>query len=217
MAAPIVTGAVALIKSLNKNMPSRDIIRLLQTTGIPVASSRKIGNLIQLDKALAAVRNSGGHTPPAPDCSLIARRIDSLYRAIELLKQQCPQYSSPDTMKLPDVIRNPTTLNGRWKSTTSIYNMQMEEVSIYFDFDNERGTLSLVENNGRTCSAPIRVNITGNNLDITQEDYARCDDGSKYVKYRFICTADKNGNARCVAENVDNKLNKVVFNLVKIR
>jgi hypothetical protein len=214
MAAPIVTGGVALIKSINKNMSSRDIIRLLQSTGIPVNSSKHIGNIIQLDKAIAAITGSGATFPA--DCRNIARQIDSLTRVIEQLKRQCPQYASQDTMKLPGIIKKPETLNGRWKSTTDIYNIQMEKVSIYFEFDNGRGELILVEDSGKTCTAPIRVNITGNTLKIVQDDYARCDDISYYDKYIFSCKADKNGNAVCIATSVDNKLNKVKFNLIKI-
>lgn len=56
MAAPIVTGAVALMKSLNENLTAEQIICILQGTGVPVKG--KVGNLIQLDKALQKV-NSG--------------------------------------------------------------------------------------------------------------------------------------------------------------
>ena len=50
MAAPMVTGAVALMKSLNKNLTTQQIICILKSTGVTV--NGKIGNLIQLDKAL---------------------------------------------------------------------------------------------------------------------------------------------------------------------
>jgi subtilisin family serine protease len=216
MAAPIVTGAVALIRSVDKTMSPQNVASLLQKTGIPVSSSRKVGNLIQLDKALAAVSSGSGKTPPADDCRNIARKIDSLTKMIAILKQQCPQYAPPDTMKLPEIIEKPTTLNGRWKSTTDLFNMNMERVSLYFDFDNGRGTFSLVEGNGKTCSAPIRVKISGNTLEIIQDDYAMCADGSGYQKYIFSCRADKNGNAECIATRENNKLDKVKFNLVKI-
>lgn len=57
MAAPVVTGAVALMKSVNKDLTSGQIISILQQTGLPV--NGKVGNLIQIDKALKAVQ--GGH------------------------------------------------------------------------------------------------------------------------------------------------------------
>lgn len=55
MAAPIVTGSVALMKSLNINLTSEEIICILQGTGL--ASNGKIGNLLQLDKALEKVKS----------------------------------------------------------------------------------------------------------------------------------------------------------------
>jgi len=54
MAAPIVSGTVALMKSLNKELTSEQIICVLQGTGIAVEG--KIGNFIQLDKALQKVK-----------------------------------------------------------------------------------------------------------------------------------------------------------------
>lgn len=55
MAAPIVTGGIALMKSLNENLTSEQIICILQSTGLP--TDGKIGNLIQLDKALQKVQS----------------------------------------------------------------------------------------------------------------------------------------------------------------
>ena len=55
MASPIVTGAVALMKSLNENITAEQIICVLQHTGKPVDGV--IGNLIQIDKALQRVQS----------------------------------------------------------------------------------------------------------------------------------------------------------------
>jgi len=55
MAAPIVTGTVALMKSLNENLTAEQIVCILQGTGKP--SKGKVGNLIQLDKALLKVKS----------------------------------------------------------------------------------------------------------------------------------------------------------------
>jgi hypothetical protein len=61
MAAPIVSGAVALIKSLNSSITTNEIICILENTGTPTQGS--IGSLIQIDKALQKV-----NTPTAEDC-----------------------------------------------------------------------------------------------------------------------------------------------------
>lgn len=55
MAAPIVTGTVALMKSINENLTPSQIICVLQGTGTQV--NGKIGSLIQIDKALEKVKS----------------------------------------------------------------------------------------------------------------------------------------------------------------
>ncbi|GHU77713.1 hypothetical protein FACS189414_5040 [Bacteroidia bacterium] len=55
MAAPIVTGAIALMKSLNDSLTTKQIICILQSTGLPTQGN--IGKLIQLDKALQVVKS----------------------------------------------------------------------------------------------------------------------------------------------------------------
>jgi hypothetical protein len=65
MAAPIVTGAIALMKSLKPDITAEQITCVLKSTGIPAKG--KIGNFIQLDKALQKVRSgnySGCNTQP---------------------------------------------------------------------------------------------------------------------------------------------------------
>lgn len=55
MAAPVVAGAVALMKSLNSAITTKQIICILQTTGLPTQGN--IGRLLQLDKALQKVQS----------------------------------------------------------------------------------------------------------------------------------------------------------------
>ncbi|GHB36315.1 S8 family peptidase [Mongoliitalea lutea] len=62
MAAPIVSGAVALMKSLNDSLTSKQIICILQTTG--KYTRGQIGKLIQVDKALDFVQSGA-----EPDCA----------------------------------------------------------------------------------------------------------------------------------------------------
>jgi subtilisin family serine protease len=50
MAAPVVAGAVALMKSVNNDLTSKQIICILNNTGLPTQGN--IGKLLQLDKAL---------------------------------------------------------------------------------------------------------------------------------------------------------------------
>ncbi|MBR1449353.1 MAG: S8 family serine peptidase [Prevotella sp.] len=55
--APIVTGAVALMKSLNPDLSTPDIIQILRETGKPIDSNPEIGKLLQIKDALLRVQN----------------------------------------------------------------------------------------------------------------------------------------------------------------
>lgn len=56
MASPIVAGAVALMKSVNRNITAEQAICILQSTGKTVNGD--IGPMIQLDKAILKVKNN---------------------------------------------------------------------------------------------------------------------------------------------------------------
>ena len=60
MSAPIVSGAVALMKSVNPTLATAKIRKILQDTGLKVNGN--IGNLIQLDKALAKAKGDNSNT-----------------------------------------------------------------------------------------------------------------------------------------------------------
>jgi hypothetical protein len=55
MAAPIVAGTVALMKSINPDLSAEQIACILKATGLPAIG--KVGNLIQIDKALQTVKS----------------------------------------------------------------------------------------------------------------------------------------------------------------
>lgn len=55
--APLVTGAVALMKSLDPNIKTADIIRILKETGKAVKGFPQIGPRIQIKDALLAVKS----------------------------------------------------------------------------------------------------------------------------------------------------------------
>ncbi len=66
MAAPIITGAVALMKSLNNNLTNKQILCILQGTGVETLGN--IGKLVQIDKALQKVKSGESvDCTPEPD------------------------------------------------------------------------------------------------------------------------------------------------------
>lgn len=56
MAAPIITGTVALMKSINASLSNEEIINILKSTGKPVKGDNTIGNLVQIKDALTKVK-----------------------------------------------------------------------------------------------------------------------------------------------------------------
>ncbi len=221
MASPIVAGGVALIKTVNPAMSFNQIVDLLQTTGTPINGTRRIGNLMQLSKALGVAKENRNNMPVV-DCPDIQKRIDSLLQEIEKLRARCNQPSTPimgDTMRIP---RNPSGTGfaaGKWKSTTPLVGVtDGKKVTIYFDFNTAgTGTISLVHPDNTVCRAAVSLSMNNDNLQIVQNDPAVCQPPPKmFSPYRFVCKTDANGCAECEAQNRMKSGNDIRFNLVKI-
>lgn len=193
MAAPVVTGAVALMKSLNPNLKTSEIIQILQSTGIPMREP--IGPFIQLDKALDAVR-SGNYGQQQQAGSNFG--------------------NDKDKMKTGDVVKDPSQLYGLWQSTTSLHNKQGEQVQLYMSFSKQRNEFIISELTGERYTAALEVKVKDNNLFIRQLDYAVSAKGNKYQMYEFLCTTDRLGYLQCTATAKDDQ-SKVEFYLVKIK
>lgn len=58
--APIITGVVALMKSVNKDLTTPQIIEILKSTSVPVNGAPEIGNLVQINDALVKVKQMTG-------------------------------------------------------------------------------------------------------------------------------------------------------------
>ncbi len=222
MSSPIVAGAVGLMKSMRPDISSKEIIHIIQSTGIHVNAGEKVmGNLIQLDKVMDVI--TGKTKMPDEDkenCSIINEEIERLEREIKRLKDLCPEYGAiQDSMKMPKQINDLSFMKGRWKSTTDIVNNINEKVVIYFDFDGSNmGVITLVEPNNTQCTAKLDISSQSNIVTLFQNDLAKCNPPPKeYQPYVFDCKADQNGTAVCIAQNRLVKPNRYEFNLIKIR
>jgi subtilisin family serine protease len=207
MAAAIVSGGIALMKSLNDSLTNSQVIKILQTTGL--TANGNIGKLIQLDKALEMVKS--GKLPEEDICEKIANRIDSLQREIERLKKLCPK----DTMTMNDL--SPVSLNGRWKTIDPIYNLRTKEPIVnIFEFNGNFGQLTTLESDGHICKAQLSINVENGKLKISQKNPCLCNNGSQYVQYAYLTYPDKNGKIICEFQNLKDKSNFFESYLVKI-
>ncbi len=219
MAAPIVAGATALIKSNHPDFTPSEIKALLKNTGISAYSpnGQHIGNIIQINDALLAAKN--GNTPKA-DCNDIQSRIDSLTQEINRLRRECLTPIKVDTMHIPSIgSANPQLIQGRWKSSSPLVNDRTEEnIELYFDFElGNSGRITLVEQDGTICEANINWTIDNNLLVFNQLQNAICEDDRSYSKYSFSCQPDKRGNALCVAKRTNKSGEIVDFTLIRIK
>jgi hypothetical protein len=221
MAAPLVAGAVGLIKSIERDISTPDIIDLLRKTGRPAnAGSSVIGPILQLKDLLCTLENDCTPGRSEQDvCENTRREIDRLQQRINDLLRQCPELDVPqDTLEMPDKIEDLSFLDGRWKSTTPLTNDNDEQVTLYFTFhDQKNSSLDLYEPNDDRFTANLTLDYTERELIIDQLEAATSLQTRKfYARYKFTCTRASSGFAICVARNKDNRQPLFNFNLVKM-
>lgn len=216
MAAPIVTGGVALLKSKFPGITTKEIVQILRETGIP--STSDVGPIVHFGRALKWDPNN-----PAvgDDCDEIARRYEELLRELEKIRREHPEciqdIENPDTMLIPE---NPEQkdFTGLWKSTTSIHNTKTkEELVLYFQFNGDgTGSFMIVEPDGTKFTAPLRITISGDFVEIDQIADA---EGPNYAynPYWTKMRPDKDRKAQCHSICKTDKSNQVDFSLVRIR
>ena len=211
MASPIVTGAVALLKSENRNLTTEQIIDILKRTGRRV--SPKIGPLINIGNAIRSV--CGGNNGNE-GCDEIAQRLRKLQAEMDSLRRLCPDAgSNSDTLKYDDAVRSKYGLDGVWKSTTSLVSTaDMTPIELYMSFSKLTGTLKIC-NKGLVYTAPLTAKIVNKRVYIIQHKDATCSNtGDTFRKYNYVCSADRFGNLLC---NAKSTANTVTFNLVKVK
>ncbi|MBU0765440.1 MAG: S8 family serine peptidase [Bacteroidetes bacterium] len=174
MASPIVAGGVALLKSVNPQLSNAEVLAALVSTGIPIGGTKQVGPLIQLDKALNYC-GAGGNV----NCAEIQAKIDSLKREIERLSKMCRDTTSE--LVIPDDADDFTFAEGKWRSSSDIHNIEDKQpVAIYFDFNKDgTGTITLIEQDGSECTAPLDLTLEKNVMKINQKSPAFCDDGKQ--------------------------------------
>ena len=210
MAAPIVTGTIALMKSANHNLTSEEAISILQETGKTIDPT--IGPMINIRQA---IRVAMGNTPSI-DCEKIRTEVQRLQARIDSLSRICPSSVEPsDTLKYKDVLDDPRSLDGTWKSTTELVNTSdYSPIVLYMTFKNLKGQLTIV-NKDLSFTAPLQASVEDNKIHITQSGPAiNANTNTSFVPYSYACSADRKGNLFCDAVGATNR---VSFNLVRIK
>jgi len=216
MAAPMVTGGVALLKSVNPDLTTQEIVQILQETGVPIDEHVKIvGNLMQLSVALGASDDSSRFKV---DCPEIQKQIDSLLSEIEKLKNECYNSDTSENLIIPDDPKDFDFAEGVWKSTTDLFNTNSgEKVELYFEFNQDgTGEVTYLEVDGNKCYSDLTLSIDNKSLEFAQLTEALCDDSKRYMVHTFVCKSVDNDVAKCVASASDGS--KVIeFMLERVR
>lgn len=215
MAAPIVTGGCALLKSYDKSLSTSDMANLLRATGN--ASIGPVGPTVNFANALLQKDNEEIFIEE-PSCSDINRRYAVLVEELEQLKREHPGcIQQPDTLAIPANV-TVDNLRGRWKSTTAILNSSNEQVVIYFTFNGtNKGRMDVVEPSGHQYSATLNLKINNDIIYIDQEVPATSSSyAGGYNPYKFIIRPNRQRNAEGKATSKVEAYNAFNFSLVRI-
>lgn len=213
MAAPIVSGTLALMRSADRTLSAKDAIQILQETGTDVGSS--IGPEINSGKAVAVAMNKDINKPVI-DCEIIKEEVRRLQERIDSLSRLCPGATEPaDTLKYDDAIKDSHGLDGTWKTTTQLINWgDNTPIELFMTFKNLAGTLTIV-NNGIEYTAPLQANISDKKISILQSGPSTSPKSStRFVPYKYDCSSDRKGNLFCKAKSASNQIE---FNLIRIK
>lgn len=189
-ATPFVTGAIALMKSLDKSLTPAQVIEILQRSGKTMPAASHVGPFLQIRDALLMVKN--GDVPgKLMDYNEVVNDHDNLLG----------RWKSTVAQKLVDEER------------------KEEVVDIYMEFTSStKGFVQLiVRNMPKAYVASLDVLWSKNTLNITQTDYAVCttDPNDKVVQYEYVCKPDASGLMEVTVMNGAEKI--VTFNMRKIR
>lgn len=211
MACPIVSGSVALLKCLDRSLSTLQIINLLKETGVNVGDD--IGPMINIGKAMHLLNGEPDYQ--RINCRNISKEIKELRRQLDSLTKLCPEAAHPDdTLKFNDAIKDPTTMDGLWKVTTSLVSRSDQSpVEIFMEFHGQDGELTLI-NKGLKYSAPLKIEVTDTSIFIKQLSDAIAENGDRFMAYDYSCVADRNGNLLC--SGISAHGDKLEFNLVRV-
>ena len=171
--APIITGTVALMKSLNNNLTTEQIIQILQETGKPVAGAPEIGKLVQIKDALLKVKGMVGD---------FSTNTDSLLGTWE----------STQAMK---VYVNHNYTNEKSKIRLKIQSASNGKVT-FIKTDGRRYNSTATV---KISNADKKVEVRQKNEAMPEQ----ADDPSQFMQHVFLMQPDQDGKMKCLITSVN--------------
>lgn len=186
MSSPFVAGAIALMKSKNKNLSTPDIIKILRKTGRQTDNSGRIGPTIQIRDALDWV---GGKPMNFGDVMKDHRQIIGMWKSTETIS-----LTNNVTGKVTDEIWSYFTFSSTDKG-------RIDDRSI---------------NSSVVYTADLSVNWKQNSIEIVQADREKSNTNPpEYLGlYTYVCKPDKNGLLQVTT--YENGKEKLHFYLEKV-
>lgn len=199
MAAPIVAGGCALLKSQDKSMTISEIISRLRNTG--AKSPSFVGPIVNFAHAL-----NNENKAPVTNLPL----VDSN-------EEENEDKATPAVVILPENIKA-EDLRGRWKSVSKFYSSKNIEVSLYLNFNGTTASkIDIIEPSGYCYSAPLRLTIKDDIIYLDQLGEARSSLSSEsYEPYRFVIKPGRGRVAIAKGQSKQQPINVFEFNLIKI-
>lgn len=198
MAAPIVTGGCALLKSQDKSMRIDEIISRLRNTG--EKSPSFVGPIVNFARALNNGNNAQNTNSPLADSD-----------------EEDEKTITPPIATLPENIKA-EDLRGRWKSTSKFHSSKNTEISLYLSFNGTTaGKIDIIEPSGYCYSAPLSLTIKDDIIYLDQLREAKSSLSSEgYEPYRFVIKPGNGRVAMAKGQSKQQSANVFEFNLIKI-
>jgi len=167
--APIVTGAVALMKSLDPNLTTPDIIQILRETGKPIDSNPEIGKLLQIKDALLKVQNNDDYA-----------RMDEIQN---------------DHSQFQGLWQSTQLLH---KTTGGNMTDEMLRLYFQIDSESSGQIIYYEESTQLDFTAPISIQWEEDKVVLTQlQEATNPNAQNKYVVATYFCTPDEEQKVQC--------------------
>lgn len=211
MAAPFVTGAVGLIRSVNPELSPQAIRDLLVETARAANEDpdRPIGPVLDLAAAVEKAQRMPESPSPGAgcDCEELERRVDELERRLDELEEPDDSEPSDDRMVIPDDPDDLEFAAGIWRASEGLVRTRDEEpIELEFDIRASGNGSITFDEPGGTCTGSLNVELDGESLTMVQSEPANCPHTPNrgYSRHRFTCEAQADGLALCQGQQLAN-------------